>query len=116
MDPPLGSAAPAAFLRGGLATEQESFLLFFNCALMLTSPPVLRTLFVQGFRPGLRMVTSCQQHARSISEGVAPTKAPSTWMSAPVGAELICACMSVAVLGDHSDASSTRSAVEPAAN
>ena len=86
---------------------------FWRWAVILTSSPVKRTLLVQGFRPCLMMVTSCQQHVRSISEGVPPTKAPSTWMSAPAGVELICACMSAAV-GDHRDASSTRSSVETA--
>jgi hypothetical protein len=64
---------------------------FCRWAVILTSSPVKRTLFVQGFRPGLMMVTSCQQQVRSISDGVAPTKAPSTWMSAPGGVDLMCA-------------------------
>src|SRR6266404_5090544 len=46
---------------------------FCNCTLMFTCPPVTRSLLVQGFRPGLMMVTSCQQHVSSISAGVAPT-------------------------------------------
>src|SRR6266481_3264641 len=56
-----------------LATSTRSRAHFCNCALMFRCPPAIRTLLVQGFRPGLMMVTSCQQHVRSISEGVAPT-------------------------------------------
>jgi transposase len=46
---------------------------FCRCTLMSTCPPVMRTLLVQGFRPDLMMVTSCQQQVSSISAGVAPT-------------------------------------------